>query len=266
MRVLCPDSLDRGYASRQPGTTNRPRHRRRPASPAGDAATAPVPSALNICLCAASRQALAPAKRKPLCRTAARMGESADIRRTKRFFRMMAQLLSSAIGQLFWWTVPFLLVLGVVVIVHELGHFLAARALGVTVEAFSVGFRPRNRGLLRQARHALAPGMDPARRLCEVQGRRNRCEPAVGRGARKAHPKPAAGQFPHIRTLAPCLIVLAGPFSNFLLSLVIFTGMVLATGIVYQQAQILCVEPGTPAAQAGLKAGDKILSVGGHAR
>jgi regulator of sigma E protease len=39
--------------------------------------------------------------------------------------------------------------------------------------------------------------------------------------------------------------------------------MVLATGIVYQQAEIVCVEDGTPAAQAGLQAGDKILSVGG---
>src|SRR5271165_410307 len=59
---------------------------------------------------------------------------------------MMPEVISSAAGQLFWWTVPFLLVLGVVVIVHELGHFLAARALGVSVETFSVGFGPEIAG------------------------------------------------------------------------------------------------------------------------
>ena len=59
--------------------------------------------------------------------------------------------------------------------------------------------------------------------------------------------------------------MLAGPFANFLLSLVIFTGMVLWTGIIYQTAEIICVEPGTPAAQAGLMAGDKIFAVGGQA-
>ena len=41
--------------------------------------------------------------------------------------------------------------------------------------------------------------------------------------------------------------------------------MVLWTGIVFQQAEIICVEPGTPAAKAGFKEGDKILSVGGQA-
>ena len=51
------------------------------------------------------------------------------------------------------------------------------------------------------------------------------------------------------------LIVLAGPFANFLLGVVIFTGLALAMGIVHQEAQITCVEPGTPAAKAGLEAG-----------
>ena len=59
---------------------------------------------------------------------------------------MMLQDLSFAFGLVFWWTVPFLLVLGVVVIVHELGHFWAARALGVTVETFSIGFGPEIAG------------------------------------------------------------------------------------------------------------------------
>ena len=59
------------------------------------------------------------------------------------------------------------------------------------------------------------------------------------------------------------LIVLAGPFANFLLGIVIFTGITLAMGIVQQEARITCVEPDTPAARAGLEAGDKIVSVAG---
>ncbi|MGA8769883.1 MAG: site-2 protease family protein, partial [Rhodomicrobium sp.] len=59
---------------------------------------------------------------------------------------MMPQDLSFAFTQVFWWTVPFLVVLGVVVLVHELGHFLAARALGIEVETFSIGFGPEIAG------------------------------------------------------------------------------------------------------------------------
>src|SRR5688572_4841537 len=40
------------------------------------------------------------------------------------------------------YVVPFLFVLGIVVFVHEMGHFLVARYFGVTVEAFSIGFGP----------------------------------------------------------------------------------------------------------------------------
>jgi regulator of sigma E protease len=47
------------------------------------------------------------------------------------------------------------------------------------------------------------------------------------------------------------------------LGVVIFTGIVLATGIVYQEARITCVEPGTPAAKAGLEEGDRIVSIAG---
>ena len=76
---------------------------------------------------------------------------------------MMPEILSSMIGQVFWWTVPFLLVLGVVVIVHELGHFLAARALGITVETFSVGFGPEIAAFTTRAAHAgESPGFPSA--------------------------------------------------------------------------------------------------------
>lgn len=177
---------------------------------------------------------------------------------------MMSQALFSAFGQLFWWTVPFLLVLGVVVIVHELGHFLAARALGVTVETFSVGFGPEIAGFRdkRGTRWRLA--WVPLGGYVKFKGDESVASLPSAEQLDTLTPSERQGNFHTAPVWRRALIVLAGPFSNFLLSLVIFTAIVMATGIIYQQAQIVCVEPGTPAAQAGLQAGDRILSVGGE--
>jgi len=177
---------------------------------------------------------------------------------------MMPQLLASAIGQIFWWTVPFLLVLGVVVIVHELGHFLAARALGITVEAFSVGFGPEIAGFYDKHGTRWRLAWIPLGGYVKFKGDENVASLPSAEELEKLTPSQRQGNFHTAALWRRALIVLAGPFSNFLLGFVILTGMVLWTGIVYQQAEILCVEPGTPAAQAGLKAGDKILSVGGR--
>ena len=59
----------------------------------------------------------------------------------------------------------FLVVLGVLVFVHELGHYLAARWRGVHVEVFSIGFGPRDRHLARPRRHGLEARLAAARRL-----------------------------------------------------------------------------------------------------
>jgi regulator of sigma E protease len=177
---------------------------------------------------------------------------------------MISQTISSMAGGLFWWTVPFLLVLGVVVIVHELGHFLAARALGITVETFSVGFGPEIAGFYDRSGTRWRLAWIPLGGYVKFKGDETVAGLPSAEDLAKLTPSERKGNFHTSPLWRRALVVLAGPFSNFLLSLVIFTGMVLATGIVYQQADILCVEPGTPAAQAGLQAGDRILSVDGN--
>jgi regulator of sigma E protease len=178
---------------------------------------------------------------------------------------MITQLLSSALGQLFWWTVPFLLVLGVVVVIHELGHFLAARALGITVETFSIGFGPEIAGFHDKSGTRWRLACIPLGGYVKFKGDESVASLPSAEALEKLTPTERQGNFHTSPVWRRALIVLAGPMANFILSLGIFTAMVLSAGIAYQQAQILCVEPGTPAAQAGLKAGDKILSVGGVA-
>src|SRR5262249_46290422 len=158
-----------------------------------------------------------------------------------------------------------LLVLGVVVVVHEFGHFLAARALGITVDVFSVGFGPEIAGFHDKSGTRWRLAWIPLGGYVKFKGDESVASLPSAEGLEKLTPIEREGNFHTAPLWRRVLVVLAGPFANFLLSLVIFTGMVLATGIIYQQAEILCVEDGTPAAQAGLQAGDRILSVGGKA-
>ncbi len=177
----------------------------------------------------------------------------------------MSQLLSSVLGQVFWWTVPVLIVLGVVVIVHELGHFLAARAMGIKVKSFSVGMGTEMVGFTDKSGTRWKISWIPLGGFVSFKGDENAASLPTAQDLEKLTPAEREGNFHTAALWRRTVVILAGPFSNFALSLAIFTGMVLWTGVVFQQAEIVCVEPGTPAAQAGLKEGDKILSVGGHA-
>jgi regulator of sigma E protease len=177
---------------------------------------------------------------------------------------MMLQDLSFAFGQVFWWTVPFLLVLGVVVIVHELGHFWAARALGITVETFSIGFGPEIAGFHDRKGTRWRIACIPLGGYVKFKGDESIASMPSAEQLETLTPKEREGNFHTSPLWRRTLIVLAGPLANFVLGILIFAGMALAMGISIQEARITCVEPGTPAARAGLEAGDKILSVGGN--
>jgi regulator of sigma E protease len=155
--------------------------------------------------------------------------------------------------------VSFVVVLGVLIVVHELGHFIMARLAGVGVERFSVGFGPvlwRFRG--KETEYCVSA--IPMGVYVNMMGDdENPLE--GGKGAtidpRKAfNAKPLAARF---------LIVFAGPAMNFVLAVVIAALMFMLVGRPVAPAQVGRVVEGGPAAQAGLQTGDRIISIDGAA-
>ena len=168
--------------------------------------------------------------------------------------------------------IPFLLVLGVVVTVHELGHFLAAKALGTKIDRFSIGFGRAIASWTDKSgvewRLGWAPiggyvrfaGDDNAASIPDAEDLKTMRQDLIaeGRGAeisRYFHFKPIWQR---------AIIVAAGPIANFLLAIAIFASLLMALGEWVVPARIAVVEPNTAAAAAGFRPGDTILSAAGR--
>ncbi|MGV8072985.1 MAG: RIP metalloprotease RseP [Syntrophobacteraceae bacterium] len=144
-----------------------------------------------------------------------------------------------------------IVVLGVLIFIHELGHFLVAKWAGVTVLRFSLGFGPRLIGIKRGDTDyclSLIPLGGYVKMLGEEPGEELTSEQLAG----SFSSQPVSKRF---------AIVLAGPLSNFLLAIVIFTFVYAFSGIPQLTTEIGGISAGSPAEQAGLQAGDKVLTI-----
>lgn len=154
----------------------------------------------------------------------------------------------------------FVVVLGVLVFVHELGHYLAARWRGVHVEKFAVGFgRPiaawtDKRGTDWQIGWMPLGGYVKMHGM-ETVGAEGNEGAAEWRPHEAFHTKPVRDR---------AIVVAAGPIANFLLAAVLFALLFGTVGRPIQNA-ISAVTPGSAAEAAGLQAGDRILSLDGRA-
>ncbi|MBF0142640.1 MAG: RIP metalloprotease RseP [Magnetococcales bacterium] len=154
-----------------------------------------------------------------------------------------------------------LVVLGVLIFVHELGHFLAARLFGVRVLVFSLGFGPRL-GSWRlfggdtEYQLSAIPFGGYVKMLGEGEGEGGEEVPITE--ADRPFSFAAKGVGPRLA------IVAAGPIFNFVFAAV---ALVLAHLIGYwvQVPEIGSVSPGTPAEASGLRPGDRVLEIDGRA-
>lgn len=145
--------------------------------------------------------------------------------------------------------------LGILIIIHELGHFLVAKKTGVGVLTFSIGFGPRLVGKkIGETEYLLCAfplggyvkmvGEDPGEEVKELDVQRS---------------------FSHQGLAKRVAIVAAGPLSNLLLAVVIFVWIFMSYGVPVLTTRVGGIEPDSPAARAGIQKGDQIVIIDGQA-
>lgn len=152
--------------------------------------------------------------------------------------------------------ISFVVVLLVLIFVHELGHFLAAKAVGVKVERFSLGFPPKAWSkTIGETEYQLA--WLPLGGYVKMYGE----DPTSGE---EVPPEMRARSFSHQPPWAKIIIVLAGPVFNLLFAAVIFWGLIWAVGIQHLSPVVGPVAPDSPAYEAGIRMDDVIVAVNGR--
>jgi regulator of sigma E protease len=180
------------------------------------------------------------------------------------------------------WVAP-LFVFGIVVFVHELGHFIAAKAVGVYTPRFSIGF---GKALLKkrwgETEYVLAAlplggyvrmASKDDEATAFIEGGAETVKPEAGTNVELMDPEAmmpfGPKPIPSDRWLeskplwARLIILLAGVTMNIVLALVVTTGMLAHYGMPYVSTTADSLVAGKPAALAGLRAGDSIVAING---
>lgn len=154
--------------------------------------------------------------------------------------------------------IAFIVLIGIMVVVHEFGHFAVAKLCGVRVEAFSIGFGPRLFGIKHgdtDYKVSLLPLGGYVKMTGENPGEE---QPIDDPGSFVAHPR-----------WQRMLIGVAGPLANFILA---FAAMAFYFGWINEvpahdvkTTTVEWVVPGSPAAEAGIQPGDVITSFASQA-
>src|SRR5919198_3250275 len=147
----------------------------------------------------------------------------------------------------------FLPVLSLLVLAHELGHFILAKRAGIRVQEFGIGYPPRLFGI-RRGETVYSVNLLPLGGFVKM----------LGENAAAGDPRAFASKSKRTRAA----VMFAGSGMNLLLAPVLF-GIALMLGETVpcedcHRVQVVGVQPGSPAAVAGLRDGDVLLTVNGQ--
>ncbi len=152
-------------------------------------------------------------------------------------------------GPVFW----VIILLGVMILVHELGHFWAALSVGVRVETFSIGFGPRLFGFKRRDtdfRISAVPFGGYVRMLGEQPGDETAADPR---------------SFQAKARWQRAIVIIAGPLMNVILAIAVVAGLYMygfPKEVPSADAVVSSVAPNSAAAAAGIEPGDRIVQIG----
>jgi regulator of sigma E protease len=159
------------------------------------------------------------------------------------------------------YVVPFLFVLTIVVFFHELGHFIVARWAGVKVLMFSLGFGPELAGFNDRHGTRWKISAIPLGGYVKFLGDESEASTPSSEALANMTEEERAGSFHHKKVGPRAAIVAAGPIANFILAIVIFTGLFTFFGKPNMSARVDKIEAGSAAAAAGFQVGDVVTAI-----
>lgn len=159
------------------------------------------------------------------------------------------------------YVLSFAAVISIIVFIHEFGHFIVARWCGVKVEVFCIGFGRELWGRTDKHGTRWRLALWPVGGYVKMYGDSGAASTPDGKKIQKMTAAQKKVSFHHKPLWKKAAIVAAGPTSNFLLAIAVFTYFIFTVGLTSTQPVIGEVMPKTPAAEAGLKKGDIVLKV-----
>lgn len=162
-----------------------------------------------------------------------------------------------------YYVVPFLVLLGILVFVHEFGHFIIARMLGVKVVAFSIGFGKELWSHTDKYGTRWKVSAVPLGGYCQFLGDADASSSTVDESFENLSEEDKKGAFPLQAAWKKLCIVVAGPLFNYLFAILLFIALFYSFGKVVYPSVVGKVMPGEAAEAAGIMAGDRILSLNG---
>ena len=163
-----------------------------------------------------------------------------------------------------YYVLPFLVLLGILVFVHELGHFWVARLLGVKVDEFSIGFGKELWGRTdRKGTHWKIAAV-PLGGYCKFFGDEDAASAAESEKLKDLSDEEKKHVFQFLPPFKKILIAVAGPAANYLFAILVFTSIFMALGKMDFPPVVGSVIKGSAAEQGGIQANDRILTINGH--
>lgn len=157
----------------------------------------------------------------------------------------------------------FAVVIGILVFIHEMGHYLAGRMFGIKADSFSIGFGRELFGWTDRRGTRWKVSLLPLGGYVKFTGDMN----AAGQPSAELEAIPLSERrqiFAFKPVWQRAVVVAAGPITNFVFAILIFAAFIAAWGHLYTPPVVAVVDPGSAAEAGGLKPGDRFVRLDGR--